>query len=85
MNTATYTATMMPILMANASRHSGGYGGGDLGVFGIIFLSFICLGFIFICGIITWEMRDDIISVLLGLFLMIATFLLWIGIIFGLF
>lgn len=82
MNTTTYVATMMPILMANANRHSGG--NWELGVFGTIFVTVLTFGIMAFISYIAWEMREEKFCVFFALFCNLILFLLWLGAIFNL-
>lgn len=83
MNTSTYVATMMPILMANANRHSCG-GNWELGVFGTIFVTILTFGVMAFISYIGWNMREEKVAVFFVLFCNLILFLIWCGVIFNL-
>lgn len=83
MNTATYVATMIPILSANSYHSHGSMGG--LGIFGTIFISILIFGFIGIMSYMAWDMRKyGKFSIFCGIFIDLILFLVWIGAVFNL-
>ena len=82
MSTSTYVAIMMPILMTNAYRNSGGGGNWELGVFGTTFVTISTFGIMAFISYIAWDMREEKVSVFFALFCNLILFLIWCGVIF---
>lgn len=83
MDTATYVATMTPILAAN-NYHSHGCVGG-LGVFGTIFVTIVIFGFIGMMSYMAWDLREyGKFHIFLCIFMNLILFLVWVGIVFNL-
>ena len=83
MNTSTYVATMMPILMANANRHNG-VGNWELGLFGTIFVTILTFGIMAFISYIAWDMREEKVPTFFALFCNLILFLIWCDVIFNL-